>query len=131
MKNLRYSSCFFQLEYNGGLRFAQVFYYLHLQITPTEKKAIAVVSILSSHHKGLFDLSNKTLRSCRDEGDLAIFIVDVKKIKSVVSMVPHYPVLPEHDEHDGEPHLRWFLVEKPGLDVTHITEHGEDVLDKE
>lgn len=87
-----------------------------------------MVSILSSHHKGLFDLSNKTLRSCRDEGDLAIFIVDVKKIKSVVSMVPHYPVLPEHD---GELHLRWFLVEKPGLDVTHITEHDEEVLEEE
>jgi hypothetical protein len=44
-------------------------------------------------------------------------------------MIPHYPILPGA-EAGSEPHLRWYLVEKPGLDVTHISGHDEELLEE-
>jgi hypothetical protein len=104
-------SHYIQLEYDGAMHFAEVFYFLHLQVSPTEKKAVAIVSLFSSHHRELFELSHKTLHSCQDHGDRAIVVVDLKTIKAVVSMILHYPILPGA-EAGNEPHLRWFLVEK-------------------
>jgi hypothetical protein len=56
-------------------------------------------------------LSFHTIASCTYEDD-DIRIIDVKSITDVVAMVPHCPRLPSGVE---EP--RYFMVEKPGLDV--------------
>ena len=38
--------------------------------------------------------------------------IDVKSIQAVVAMIPHIPVIDRQVAHE-----RFFLVEKPGLDV--------------
>ncbi len=54
----------------------------------------------------------KALWSCTYSGDGALKFVDVKAIQSVVSMIPHIPSIEGRPAED-----RFFLVEKPGLDV--------------
>jgi len=61
------------------------------------------------------------LWSCEYRGDSALEFIDVKCIQAVVAMVPHAP------EIDGqETRERFFLVEKPGLDVAVMAGAEED-----
>lgn len=65
-----------------------------------------MVTFYSSPHQELLELSyNTTLLSCAHQKDLKE--IDMQSIRSVVAMVLHQPF--------GEP--RYFVVEKPGLDV--------------
>jgi hypothetical protein len=48
--------------------------------------------------------------SCVYEGDAYLQVIDIKSILSVVAMVPHHPIA-------EDPLDRYFVVEKPGLDV--------------
>ena len=57
---------------------------------------------------------------------MALRFIDVKTIQAVVSMVPHTPVI------QGLPaEGRFFLVEKPGLDVAVMTGAEEDLPGEE
>lgn len=91
------------------VRFAQVYYYFQVLINETET-TLAVVSLYSLPHEELLEYSHHTLLSCVYEGDAHLQVIDIKSIMSVVAMVPHHP-FPE-DLLD-----RYFVVEKPGLDV--------------
>lgn len=72
---------------------------------------VAVVSMFSLPDQELLDLSCHTVSSCRhDEDDVRV--IDLKSILSVVGMVPHRPTLPSGVTED-----RFFMVEKPGLDI--------------
>jgi hypothetical protein len=51
-------------------------------------------------------------------------VIDVKSIMSVVGMVPHLPF-------PGETLTRYFVVEKPGLDVAVLGGVEEVVADEE
>jgi hypothetical protein len=51
-------------------------------------------------------------------------VIDVKSILSVVAMVPHLPF-------PGDTSERYFVVEKPGLDVASLGGVVEDVPDEE
>ena len=73
---------------------------------------LALVSLFSKPDPTLLSLSVKTLWSCQYRGDLALQFIDVKTIQAVVSMVPHTPSI--QGQAEGE---RFFLVEKPSLDV--------------
>jgi hypothetical protein len=53
-------------------------------------------------------------------------VIDVKSILSVVAMVPHRPHLP----FPGDTSERYFVVEKPGLDVASLGGVAEDVPDE-
>lgn len=59
----------------------------------------------------LLELSHHTVSSCRLLVE-DVRIIDVKSITDVVGMVPHRPTLPSGTTED-----RYFLVEKPGLDI--------------
>jgi hypothetical protein len=59
----------------------------------------------------LLDLSFQAVSSCAYLED-DIRVVNIKSIKAVVGMVPHTPRLPS-----GVVENRFFLVEKPGLDI--------------
>ena len=61
------------------------------------------------------------LWSCKYQGDLTLAFIDVKRIQAVVTMVSHILVL-EGQEAWG----RFFLVEKPGLDITVMAGTEED-----
>jgi hypothetical protein len=89
------------------------------------RNAVALVSLYSMPHKDLLRLSSNTLYSCEYEGDNALRFIDVKTIQAVVSMVPHTPAICHQ-----EPSERFFLVEKPGLDVA-VMAGFEDELEGE
>jgi len=59
--------------------------------------------------------SHDTLWSCEYQGDTALQFIDAKTIQSVVAMIPHKPII--EAQQLGE---RFYLVEKPGLDVAVI-----------
>jgi hypothetical protein len=82
---------------------------------------LALVSLFSRPDESLLALSVNTLWSCVYQGDGALRFIDVKNIQAVVAMVPHRP------EIQGlPPSERFFLVEKPGLDVAIVTDVGQD-----
>jgi hypothetical protein len=69
-------------------------------------------------------MSYNTLMSCTYRGDESLIVVDAKAIIAVVAMVPHSP-FPE-DTTD-----RYFVVEKPGLDVAYLGGNVENVPDED
>jgi hypothetical protein len=73
---------------------------------------LALVSLYSRPDETLLSLSVNTLWSCEYQGDDALRFIDVKIIQAVVAMIPHRVELPGFP-----PSERFFLVEKPGLDV--------------
>ncbi|KAH9012701.1 hypothetical protein EDB84DRAFT_1278534, partial [Lactarius hengduanensis] len=82
------------------------------------ERAYALVSVWSEPDKELLEESSKTVYSCAYQGQAVLRVVDVKFIESVVAMVPMTPC-------EGDRSARYFLLEKPGLDVAEV----EDVLD--
>lgn len=67
-----------------------------------------------------------TLWSCEYQDDLGLKFIDVKTIQAVVAMIPHRPVI------EGcPPSERFFLVEKPGLDVAVMAGAEEDMPGEE
>lgn len=94
------------------VRFAQVYYYFQALIKEIET-TLALVSLYSLPHEELSEYSHHTLLSCVYEGDACLQVVDIKSIMSVVAMVPHNPF-------PGDPLDRYFVVEKPGLDVARL-----------
>lgn len=55
----------------------------------------------------------KALWSCEYQGDESLQFINIKTIQSVVVMIPHRIALPGFLPSSE----RFFLVEKPGLDV--------------
>jgi len=63
------------------------------------------------------------LWSCKYLGNSELEFINVKCIQAVVAMVPHAPMI------DGqEARKRFFLVEKPGLDVAMMAGAGEEFI---
>jgi hypothetical protein len=88
---------------------------------------LALISLYSRPDPRLLALSVNTLWSCEYKGDSTLRFINVKTIDAVVAMIPHKPVIEGRDV--GE---RFFLVEKPGLDVAVMSGIQEDVsLDEE
>jgi len=104
--------------------FVEVQYYFCLQLEDDMEVTLAMVSCFSSPDKTLIDTSYNTLRSCTylDQGGL--MVIDVKYINSVIAMVPHQPF-------DGDSVQRYFVVEKPGLDIACLGGAEEQVPENE
>ena len=79
------------------------------------EKSLAMVSMYSPPHDGLLTLSFNTLWSCTYQGNDSLKVIDANSIAAVIAMVPHQP-FPE----DSGPVERFFVVEKPGLDVSSL-----------
>jgi len=60
----------------------------------------------------------QTLWSCEYQGDASLKFVNINTIQSVVAMIPHRPAQTDSD--------RFFLVEKPGLDVATMSGFEEE-----
>jgi hypothetical protein len=73
---------------------------------------LALVSLFSKPDESLLSLSMKTLWSCEYQGDDVLQFINIKTIQAVVAMIPHMVEIPGFP-----PSERFFLVEKPGLDV--------------
>lgn len=77
---------------------------------------LALVSLFSKPDESLLSLSMKTLWSCEYQGDNSLRFINVKNIQAVVAMIPHRVEIPGLLSSE-----RFFLVEKPGLDVAMMT----------
>ena len=71
-----------------------------------------MISLFGPPDLTLLRESSNTLWSCKSGGDTDLVVVCVKDIVSVIAMIPHQPTVA------GQPiEERYFVVEKPGLDV--------------
>ena len=84
---------------------------------------VALVSLYSSPHADLLCISSNTLCSCEYQGDKDLRFIDVKTIQAVVAIVPHKPVIGPQ-----EPMEHYFLVEKPGFDISQMARVEEELL---
>ncbi|EGO03229.1 hypothetical protein SERLA73DRAFT_119031 [Serpula lacrymans var. lacrymans S7.3] len=114
-----------KLLLSGKLVFAEVYYYFILCMqNNSEKRPVALVSFYSEPHNTLLKASFGTVWSCTSQGDSSLHVVSIKAILSVVAMVPHTPFPTSNDVTE-----RFFVVEKPGLDVAHMI-HNNNVLEE-
>jgi hypothetical protein len=110
-----------QILLEGKIRLVEVCFFIHI-CGQERETALALVSLFSKPDPMLLKLSFQALWSCQYQGDLALQFIYVKTIQAIVSMVPHTP------EIQGRPaEGRFFLVEKPGLNVAVITGADEDM----
>jgi hypothetical protein len=91
-----------------------------------EDIVLGLVLLFSKPDPTLLQRSVRTLWSCEYQGDSALVFIDVKSIQVVVSMIPHTPSIS-----GNVPTERFFLVEKPGLDVIIIAGMEEHTPDDE
>jgi hypothetical protein len=91
-----------------------------------EDIALGLISLFSKPDPTLLQCSVCTLWSCEYQGDSALVFIDVKSIQAVVSIIPHTPSIS-----GNIPTERFFLIEKPGLDVAIIASVEEHTPDDE
>ncbi len=91
-----------------------------------ETLTLAMVSVFSPPDQDILKQSVYTVCACKYCGHLAdsYEVVDVKQIVSVVAMVP-LPMTPEEAQHPEDHAGRFFVVEKPGLDVACLAGHAQ------
>jgi hypothetical protein len=90
-------------------------------------KVLALVSVYSPPHTGLFEASNGTVLSCTYHGAAKIKVINISSIVSVVAMVPHDPF----PNTNGDKQERYFVAEKPGLEATVLGGVEEDQEEQE
>ncbi|EGN96876.1 hypothetical protein SERLA73DRAFT_170242 [Serpula lacrymans var. lacrymans S7.3] len=90
----------------------------------SEKRPVALVSFYSEPHDTLLKAFFGTVWSYTSQGDSSLHVVSIKAILSVVAMVPHTPFPTSNDVTE-----RFFVVEKPGLDIAHMI-HDNNVLEE-
>lgn len=105
---------------DGRMFIAEVLFYFRVPIENQESTTVALVSVFSPPDAHILEASSETLWIATYRGDLALRVIDVKTIISVVAMIP----LPMSDT-EGESHTRFFLAEKPGLDISCVAGHVE------
>ncbi|KAG1829323.1 hypothetical protein EV424DRAFT_1344295 [Suillus variegatus] len=109
----------------GQFRFGEVQYFTRLAVEVDDANEdsdnednwhfldIAVIQMYSLPDEALLQLSSQTVASCTHSEQ--VLAIDVKDIVSVIAMVPHKPTLPS-----GLTEERFFMIEKPGLDVSDL-----------
>ncbi|TFK82762.1 hypothetical protein K466DRAFT_499728 [Polyporus arcularius HHB13444] len=118
-----------------GNRFAEVQYYFAFQ-TPGARedlKGLAMIAAFSAPDPALMEYSNGTLLACTHLGNDAREVIFVKDIVSVVAMVP-LPMTAAEAREDGSAARyasRFFVVEKPGLDIAWFAGRVENPGDDE
>lgn len=81
---------------------------------------MAIICLYSLPDEDLLQISSQTVVSCSRLADICV--VDVKQILSVVAMIPHTPRLPS-----GVTEARFFMMEKPGLDISPLSGYAANV----
>jgi hypothetical protein len=89
---------------------------------------LALVSLYSKPDPTILLHSMNTLWSCENQGDAALKFIEAKTIQSVVAMIPHNPAIPGLQTEGSK---RFFLVEKPGLDVAIMAGIEEEFIGDE
>jgi len=100
---------------------AEVHFFIHISHNK-ENMCLVLVFLYSKPDEYLLNISANTLWSCKYQNDGALKFINVKTIQSIVAMIPHRP------EILGLPlSERFFLVEKPGLDVAIMAGIKDDI----
>jgi len=105
-----------KISKNQSTWFAEVSFYFQLPITRSGKVAnetFALISAYSPPHPEILRKSYNTFWSCTHGKCESMEVIPVKTILAVVSMIPH-KLFP------NDPEQRYFLVEKPGLEVARM-----------
>ncbi|KAH9968257.1 hypothetical protein BC827DRAFT_1152522 [Russula dissimulans] len=121
----RRTACNVKILLDNKIRIAEVYFYVVLS-RDGEDIVLGLVLLFSKPDPTLLQRSVRTLWSCEYQGDSALVFIDVKSIQVVVSMIPHTPSIS-----GNVPTERFFLVEKPGLDVIIIAGMEEHTPDDE
>jgi hypothetical protein len=81
-------------------------------------KPVAVVEFYGQPNKELYETSSKTYYTVQHLRDADVQVIDVNCIQSVVMMAPdqRYKLLYQ----DGSENDRWYLMEKPGVKLSHM-----------
>ncbi len=83
----------------------------------------ALVSVWSGPDTDLLEESSNTVYLCVYQGQADLWVIDAKAIMSVVAMVPMTP-------HEGDCSARFFLLEKPGLEIMALGDVNTDITDE-
>ncbi|TFK58439.1 hypothetical protein BDN72DRAFT_906735 [Pluteus cervinus] len=108
---------------NGNLEFVQVRYYFKVNFDD-DIFPLALGTRYSPPDAQLLEDSYQTVYACSQEGEEGLVVFPIHDIEAVVAMVPFFEV----DQEGGIeiPDNLFFLVEKPGLDITKVLGTGED-----
>ncbi|EIW87263.1 hypothetical protein CONPUDRAFT_41273, partial [Coniophora puteana RWD-64-598 SS2] len=115
----------------GRTFIGEVLYFAQLDVKDEQTgewrwEGVAVVELYSEPDSDLLTLSSRTFATCKRLGPQYTHVVNIKQIAGVVGMVPHRPTLLSGIEED-----RFYMVEKPGLDVaTFVGNDEEDERDE-
>lgn len=102
---------------DGSTSLGEVLYYYQCRIKGS-LSTLAVISVYSSPLPEILTQSHGTFTLCKYLGNQNLIVIDVACIRAVVAMVPYVP--PEIvDTLDSEDKY-YYLVERPGLDVTYL-----------
>nr|VWP00054.1 Zn(2)-C6 fungal-type domain-containing protein [Ganoderma boninense] len=107
--------------------FAEVQYFFRMHLHD-HAETLAMVSVFSAPDPAILEYSRSTLLACTYRGEASRMVVFAKQIVSVIAMVP-LPLTPaeECDPRASELYgQRFFVVEKPGLDVALMAGRTED-----
>ncbi|GLB43663.1 hypothetical protein LshimejAT787_1401750 [Lyophyllum shimeji] len=99
----------------NDIRFADIHYFFRIKFGSIHH-TLAVATLFTEPDADMFKSSHSTVCSCKLSDDVKAF--HVKAIEALVSMVPFFKVAP-----DGTiitPENEFFLVEKPGLEITQL-----------
>ena len=114
----------YQLSHENRLGFGEIQFFFRVR-HGDETDTLALVSLFGPPHAGLLEQSYHTIWSCERQVENALQVIDVKTIQSVVAMIPHQPRIPGERRKD-----RFFVVEKPGLDVADLGGYEEAVAEE-
>ena len=85
---------------------------------------LAVVSQYGDRHAQLWEESYHTYWTAAYLGNENLRVIQIKEIQAVVMMAPdtRYGISIQ----DGTQHRRWYLMERPGLKLTELSEEVND-----
>ncbi|KAI1781704.1 hypothetical protein LXA43DRAFT_907996 [Ganoderma leucocontextum] len=99
-------------------RFAEVQFFFRLQIRE-RTHTLAIVSIFSPPDVTILKESMYTVLACRYGGAETYEVIPVTDIKAAVAMVP-LPLTHAEEAHPADFADRFFVVEKPGLEIAYM-----------
>lgn len=112
-------SYFYQIEFDCAICFAEIQFFTQLSINSSNQHDneddwqfvnAAIFKLYSTPDFDLLKQSSQTIASCMLLPEL--MVIPVKQILSLIAMVPHELV--------GVEEARFFMVEKPGLDISNL-----------
>ena len=112
----------FQFTWGGNVHIGEVQFYFRSDHSG-EEHAYALVSVWTLPDVDMLRESFNTVYSCVYMDQNYLQVIDVKTITSVVAMVPMTP-------REGDRSSQFFLLEKPGLEITHLGDVRESASDE-